>query len=40
MNEFLNEEVLPLDDPLLEELLERLPDHVLVIVVVCAVDKP
>ena len=36
----LYEEVLPLDDPLLEELLQRLPNDVLVVVVVGAVDEP
>ena len=36
---YLNEEVLPLNYALLEELLQRLSDHVLVVVVVGAVDK-
>ncbi len=35
----LNEEILPPDDALLEEFLQRLPDDVLVVVVVGAVDE-
>jgi len=36
----LYEELLPLDDPLAEELLQSLADDVLVVVVVGAVDEP
>ena len=36
----LYEEVLPLDNAPPEELLQRLPDHVLVAVVVGGVDEP
>ena len=36
----LDEQLLPFNDPSSKELLERLPDHVLVVVVVGAVEHP